>query len=437
LKGDTALHPFTRRFWNPKQFRLLALLLVLVSACAAQSGAPVIEVPNAPNSAAQQAKPYVVLVSLDGFRYDYPKKYEAPNLVALGRRGASAPDGMIPSYPSSTFPNHLAIITGLYPEHHGIVNNLFYDPALKERYTYTDPKTSLDGRWYGGTPLWSLAEKQGMRAACYFWPGSEAEIAGARPSYYVHFDPSIAVDTRIDQIISWLQLPPAQRPHFLTLYIEDVDGAGHQFGPDSPEVAAAVKHVDAEVGTLSQKLDALHLPIDLIVIADHGMEKEIGPWVSLNQYADLSQAETAGPLIYAKTEADTEKIYKSLNGASEKFKVYRRANIPAALHYDANPRTGDPVVIATGPYPIRAIAPPPDKDRPFAVGAHGFDPAIMPTMKAIFFAAGPDIRLAAELPPFENINVYPLIAKILGLEIGAIDGKLSTVQSALKSPPRK
>jgi alkaline phosphatase D len=175
----------------------------------------------------------------------------------------------------------------------------------------------------------------------------------------------------------------------------------------------------------------------LIVIADHGMEKEIGPWVNLNQWADLSQAETAGPLIYAKNEADAEKIYESLNGASEKFKAYRRANIPAALHYDANPRTGDPVVIATGPYPIRAIPPAPDKDKPFSVGAHGFDPAIMPTMKAIFFAAGPDIRAGAALPPFENVDVYPLIAKILGLEIGPIDGKLSAVESALKASPQK
>jgi len=175
----------------------------------------------------------------------------------------------------------------------------------------------------------------------------------------------------------------------------------------------------------------------LIVIADHGMEKQIGPWVNLNQYADLSQAEIAGPLIYPKTEADAEKIYKSLNGASEKFKVYRRASIPASLHYDSNPRTGDPIVVATGPYPIRAIAPPPEKDKPFAVGAHGFDPAIMPTMKAIFFAAGPDIRAGAELSPFENVSVYALITKILGLEIGAIDGKISAVESALKSAPQK
>jgi predicted AlkP superfamily pyrophosphatase or phosphodiesterase len=428
------VNPFSRKFWGRKQCTIAALVLARVAACAAQSTAPVVEVANPPNTAAQQAKPYVLLVSLDGFRYDYPKKYDAPNLVALGRRGASAPNGMIPAYPSSTFPNHLTLATGLYPEHHGIVSNAFYDPARKESYIYS--KSSQDGSSYSGTPLWSLAEKQGMRAACYFWPGSEAEIAGARPSYYVHFDPNVPYDTRIDQIVAWLQLPAAQRPHFLALYMEEVDSAGHQFGPDAPELAAAVKDVDNEIGKLVKKLDALHLPIDLIVVADHGMETQKDPWVSLNQYADLSQAQTAGPLIYAKTEADTEKIYNALNGASDKFKVYRRANLPPDLHYDGNPRTGDPVVIATGPYPIRAIAPPPDQDKPPSVGAHGFDPRILPTMKAIFFAAGPDIRAGVEVEPFENVNVYPLIAKILGLEIGQIDGNAKVLQGVLKVPAK-
>ena len=146
---------------------------------------PVIEVPNPPNTAAQQAKHYVVLVSLDGFRYDYATKYGAKNLLAMAARGASAPDGMIPSYPSVTFPNHYTIVTGLYPDHHGIVANTFYDPARKETYSLTDPKTTGDGSWYGGTPLWVLAEQQGMRAACFFWPSSDAEIQGKRPSYYL------------------------------------------------------------------------------------------------------------------------------------------------------------------------------------------------------------------------------------------------------------
>jgi predicted AlkP superfamily pyrophosphatase or phosphodiesterase len=398
----------------------------------------VIEVANPPNAATQQAKPYVVLVSLDGFRYDYMKKYSAPNIAAMATRGASAPDGMIPSYPSTTFPNHLALITGLYPEHHGIVANTFYDPGRRQRYTYGDPAAVQDGSWYSGVPLWSLAEQNQMRAACYFWPGSEAEIAGKRPSYYLRFDPTIPNDQRIEQVLAWLRLPAAQRPHFITLYMAEVDGAGHEHGPESKETADAVKFVDAEVGKLIAGLDALHLPIDLIVLADHGMETTSDDWITLEQFADLSQFKSAGPLMYAPSDADAEKAYRSLKGASDKFKVYRRADVPAELHYDSSPRAGDPVVVAAGPYSIRARAPGAGElDKPPSIGQHGYDPRLMPSMKALFVATGPDIRAGVTVPPFENVNVYPLIARILGLPIGKIDGDAKSLEVILNIPVKK
>ena len=397
----------------------------------------VIESANGPNAASQRAKPYVVLVSLDGFRYDYVKKYSAPNIAAMAARGASAPDGMIPAYPSVTFPNHLTLITGLYPEHHGIVANIFYDPARQQRYAYSDSAAVQDGSWYSGVPLWSLAEQNGMRSACYFWPGSEAEIAGKRPSYYLKFDPLVPNDQRIEQVLAWLRLPAEQRPHFITLYMAEVDGAGHEFGPDSPETADAVKFVDAEIGKLIAGLDALHLPVDLIVVADHGMETTRGKWTDLDQFADLSHFKTEGPLMYAPNEAEAAKAFQSLKGASDKFTVYRRADVPAELHYNSNEREGDPVVIATGPYPIRAHTPAPgEPDRPPAVGQHGYDPRLLPTMKALFVATGPDIRAGVTVAPFENVNVYPLIAKILDLPAGQIDGDVNVLQIILKSPSK-
>lgn len=399
--------------------------------------AKVIEVANAPNSAAQQAKPYVVLVSLDGFRYDYLKKYTAPKITAMLARGAGAPDGMIPSYTSTTFPNHLSLITGLYPEHHGIVANNFFDPARQQRYAYADKTAVLDGTWYSGVPLWSLAEQNQMRAACYFWPGSEAEIAGKRPSYYLAFDPAIPNDQRIEQVLAWLRLPAPQRPHFITLYMAEVDGAGHEFGPDSPETADAVRAVDAAVGKLIAGLDALHLPVDLFVLADHGMERTNGGWITLDQFADLSQFKSAGPLMYAPSDADAAKAYQSLKGASDKFKVYRRADVPAVLHYDSNPRVGDPVVVATGPYYIRARGPAPgEPDKPPSMGTHGYDPRLLSSMKALFVATGPDIRTGVTVQSFENVNVYPLIAHILGLPIGKIDGDLKVLQVVLKTPAK-
>jgi predicted AlkP superfamily pyrophosphatase or phosphodiesterase len=406
----------------------LLLLFFCVSGCAQSA---VVTADHGPNSAAAASRHYVVLVSLDGFRYDYAKKYGAAHLLAIAARGASAPDGMIPAYPSLTFPNHYTLVTGLYPEHHGIVGNQFYDPARKERYTYTDPKTATDGSWYGGTPLWSLAEKQGMRTACFFWPGSEAEIAGARPSYYLHFDNKFPDEKRIDQVIAWLRLPPAQRPHFITLYYSAVDHAGHEFGPDSPQTAAAVHHVDTLMGTLEKDLDALHLPIDLVIVSDHGMAKIEGGWIALDSFAPLDNIITAGGFLYAPDEAAANRVYQKLKAADAAFMVYRRNRVPPELHFDSNPREGDPIIIARGPYAVVPKAPP-AVHAPLP-GEHGFDPYMLPEMKAVFFAAGPDIRRGVKLKPFENVNVYPLIAKLLGLDAPKVDGSLNVLSGILTS----
>jgi len=412
----------------------ILLLFAALSCVYSQSVSPVVTVEHGPNSAAQQAKHYVILVSFDGYRYDYPKLYGATHLQSMAAHGASAPDGMIPSYPSITFPNHLSIVTGLYPEHHGIVANEFYDPQRKQRYAASDPKTNLDGSWYGGVPLWSLAEKQGMRTACFFWPGSEAEIAGERPTYYLHFDNNFPDDKRVDQVIDWLKLPPAQRPHFITLYFSNVDHAGHVSGPDSPQTAEAARYLDGVLGKLETKLDALNLPIDLMVIADHGMEKIQGDWIDLEHFTNLSDFETEGTFIYPKNGAAAEKAYEQLHGASDKFEVYRRSQFPPELHFNSTERSGDPIVIATGPYLIRARALG-KPDIATLKGTHGYDPYRMKTMRAIFYVEGPDIRAGATVPPFENIHIYPLIAKILGLHLGTTDGDVKVLQGILNAPP--
>ena len=424
---------------SPTRHLLATLTLSLFALClSAQQQAPVIVTDHGPNAAAQQDKHYVVLVSLDGFRWDYARKDGAKHLLAIAKEGASAPEGMLPAYPSVTFPNHYTLVTGLYPEHHGIVAMSFYDPARKQRYAYNDPKSATDGSWYGGTPLWSLAEKQGMRSACFFWPGSEAEIAGERPSYYLKFNDSYPDDKRIDQVLAWLALPAEQRPHFITLYYSNVDHAGHKFGPDAPETRDAVRHVDALMGQLHERLAKTKLPVDLVIVSDHGMEAEKGPWINLDTYADLSHFTTAGPLLYSESnsEADTEHVYQQLKSASSDFKVYRRARVPADLDYDQNPREGDPVIVPTGPYAIRAQAPADaGKDFPPNKGSHGFDPHEMPSMRAIFYAEGPDIRKGATVRAFENVNLYPFLAQILGLDAPATDGKLSVLQGILKTPP--
>ena len=273
-----------------KLFAMLCLAVGLSAPLVAQQAQPIaggnpalplVHVDNGQNSAAAQKAHYVVLVSLDGFRWDYAKRDGAVNLLALARRGVWAPEGMTPSYPSLTFPNHFTIVTGLYPEHHGLVANGFYDETKRARYAISDAKAVRDGSWYSGVPLWSLAESQGMRSACLFWPGSEAEIAGHRPTWYAIFDNKTqATDevekARIDDAVALLKMPAAERPHFITIYYSEPDHEGHEFGPDAPETSAAALKMDAMIGKLKKALDTTKLPIDLVVVSDHGMAKVRG-----------------------------------------------------------------------------------------------------------------------------------------------------------------
>jgi len=226
-----------------------------------------------------------------------------------------------------------------------------------------------------------------------------------------------------------LNLPPDQRPHFVTLYYSNVDHAGHRFGPDSPETRDAVHHVDDLIGQLRDTLKASGLPVDLIVTADHGMIKLDPKPVVLDAFVNLDHFKTAGPLLYADSEADAEKAYEEFRAHPDpRFSVYRRLDVPKGLHYNTSAREGDPVVIANGPYSVYPHAP----SRPPNIGSHGFDPHIMPEMKAIFFAEGPDIKAGVKLPSFDNIDVYPFIARLLGLETPPIDGELAPLEPALK-----
>ncbi len=399
---------------------------------------PLVHTDNGPNSAAAQKAHYLVLVSLDGFRWDYARRDGAAHLLALGKQGVWAPQGMLPSFPSLTFPNHFTIVTGLYPEHHGLVANSFYDETKQARYGIGDPTAVTDGSWYSGVPLWSLAEGQGMRTACLFWPGSEAEIAGHRPTWYARFDNKTqATDevqqARIDDAVALLKLPNADRPHFITIYYSEPDHEGHQFGPDAPETKAAVLKMDAMVAKLKAALDRTRLSIDVVVVSDHGMVKIEGPWITLDKFVDLAGFEAVGPLLYGKTEEDRVRVYNKLKQASSQFVAYRRKDVPAGLHYDQNPREGDPVIIATGPYAIRAHEPPADKaDLAPTPGVHGFDPRTMPQMKASFFAAGPDIVAGKTVAPFENVNLYPWMAHILGLTPAKNDGSLNILAGTLR-----
>src|SRR5580692_10985002 len=436
------------RFRSVARLTLAATFLALLSiaipraaraqAPALNSALPLTHVDNGPNSAWAQSQHYVVLVSLDGFRWDYAKRDNATHLLALAKRGVSAPEGMLPSYPSITFPNHFTIVTGLYPEHHGLVANKFIDPDRGARYNYSDQASVSDGSWYGGIPLWSLAESQGMRTASLLWVGSEAKIAGFLPTWYAHYDDKTertpeSQQARIDDTIALLRLPPADRPHFISIYYSEPDHEGHDFGPDAPQTRAAELKMDAIVGKLEAALKATRLPIDLVIVSDHGMVKSQGDWINLDQFADLTGFDSAGSLLYGKTEADRARVYDQLKHASPQFVAYRLKNVPANLNFNQNPREGDPVIVATGPFAIRAHAPAAgETNKPPNLGMHGFDPHLLPEMKASFFAEGPDLRAGKTVAPFDNVNLYPWMAHLLGLDPPKTDGSLNILSGTLR-----
>jgi predicted AlkP superfamily pyrophosphatase or phosphodiesterase len=402
------------------------------------SALPLTRVDNGPNSSWAQNQHYLVLVSLDGFRWDYAKRDNATHLLAIGKAGVWAPEGMMPSYPSVTFPNHYTIVTGLYPEHHGIVANSFLDPVRGGRYSMSDPQAVTDGSWYGGVPLWSLAESRSMKTACLLWVGCEAKIAGFRPSYYATFDSKTqgtreADQARIDDTVALLHLPAADRPHLILIYLSEPDHKGHEFGPEAPETRAAVLRMDALVGKLRDALRTTELPIDLVVVSDHGMVKSEGGWINLDDFADLTGFETVGDLLYGKTEENRARVYNQLKHATSQFMAFRRKDVPADLNYNQNPREGDPVIVATGPYAIRAHAPRAgEADRPPTIGMHGFDPHVVPEMKASFFAVGPDLREGKTVAPFDNVNLYPWMAHLLGLTPPKNDGSLNILSGTLR-----
>ena len=368
----------------------------------------------------QRNKPYVILVSLDGFRADYLDRFALPNLQRVVRRGVRA-RWMNPVFPTLTFPNHYSLVTGLYPSHHGIVGNSFYDPARRQKFSMYDAAAATDGTWYRGEPIWVTAEIQGMVAGSYFWPGSEAAIKGVRPTFVTAYDGKVPNDTRVRGVLEWLRLPIEARPHVITLYFSELDSASHDGPLDSANVEKAAQSLDRSIGVLLDGIDALpiHDRINLLITSDHGMvETSAAQAIPIESIADLAGvvATFDGPVTSLHVDGSSperaQQLRDQINSRLQHGRAYLRQDLPERLHYRSDPRAGDVVVIMDESWTLkRADAKPPRLER---WGTHGWDNAL-PSMRATFVGLGPGIRAGTVIDSIDNIDVYGLMTALLGL----------------------
>jgi predicted AlkP superfamily pyrophosphatase or phosphodiesterase len=411
------------------------LLIFLPSSLSAQEDTMQHIVSGRANSPAQQQKPYVILISADGFRYDLADKYHAVNLLRLREQGVAA-TSMIPSYPSLTFPNHYSIITGLYPAHHGLVDNGFYDEKRGARYGMSRKDAVADSSWYGGTPLWVLSEQQHLLSASFYWVASESAIQGVRPTYYYVYNEKIDMPSRVRAVKDWLQLPEEKRPHFITFYFPQVDHAEHTYGPDSKEAEQAVHLVDDGVGALVSAVQSTGLPVNFIFVADHGMTA-VDTLHTMPLPAAVDTSKFIVPWgdalvhLYAKNKADVMPTYTALKKSADGYDVYLADEIPTRWNYsrqdDRYGRIGDILLVPRLPRVFSLSG------KSVTPGKHGFDNALF-DMHASFYAWGPAFKNHLHIPSFENIHIYPLVARLLGLDYPetTIDGRPGVLAPILK-----
>ena len=381
----------------------------------------------------------VLLVSVDGLRADVVGSGAMPTLDALAASGVRA-QWMTPSYPSLTFPNHYTLVTGLRPDHHGIVNNTMRDPVLGD-FSLGDRDAVEDPRWWGGEPAWVTVQRQGGHAATMFWPGSEAPIAGAHPDYWLPFDGDMSPAARVDQVLEWLDLPVAKRPRLLTLYFDQVDHAEHDDGPDSPGARAAQALVDAALSRLLAGLEARGMrdSTDLVVVSDHGMAAVAPGQVEyLDDYLATRGLPISAIEVVSRGSAvgvapakgiDVAAVEAALVGRHPHGECWRKAELPPRWHYGAHPRVPAIVCQADSGWQltVRASA----RRRAHTGGAHGFDPQ-SEQMRAVFVADGPSFADGATLPPFDNVDVYPLLMRLLGVPAKPNDGDPATFDAVLR-----
>ena len=375
----------------------------------------------------------VLLISLDGFAFDYRGKASTPTLDSLVLNGVQA-ESLTPVFPSKTFPNHYTQVTGLYPDNHGIIANRMYDAEFGEYFSLSEPSVK-DGKWYGGEPIWSTCQKQGLTSATMFWPGSDAEIGGVRPDQFIVFNGALANETRVEQVLEWMRQGDA-RPHFISLYFEVIDQIGHQFGPDHQSIIQSIETVDHLLGELCSSLIQMELQhrVNIIIVSDHGMTA-LSPErvIFLDDYLDISQVEVINwsPLLeLIPLPGQEETIYQSLVDKHPNWQVFRKEDLPEAWRFKDNPRITPLVAIADLGWSITTRSFFGANAGNFEGGNHGYDPQEI-SMGGVFMASGPGFNRGVTIESVESVHLYELMCALLDIEPAANDGDLSVWEEVL------
>ena len=381
----------------------------------------------------QDEDSYLVVLSMDGFRWDYPEKAHTPTLDSLARFGVKA-EALMPSFPSKTFPNHYTMATGLYPGHHGIVMNSFYAPDLDLYYRIGDRDAVENPEFYGGEPIWVSAENQDVTAATFFWVGSEAPVKGKYATYWKKYDHDFPFNQRVDTVISWLKKDKEIRPHLVMWYLDQPDSDGHEYGPDAPEIINRIEELDQLLADFFRKVNQLSIApnINFIITSDHGMGAiSTDRTVNLRDHLKdewLESIESGNPVMQIDAaDGFEDSVYNRLKKV-EHIEIYRPEETPADWHFSDHIRIKDFIVVADSSYSILKREGKPG----YNGGTHGYPPENK-DMHAIFYAIGPDFKAGYQQPLFKNVDLYNLFCELLEIQPAPNDGNIKRVKGMLKT----
>ena len=380
----------------------------------------------------------LLLISFDGFRYDYLSKANTPNFDKLVETGVIS-EGLIPTFPSKTFPNYYAIATGLYPENNGFVGNSMYDPQMGARFTMRNRDAVENQEWYEGEPIWNTVEKSGKKAGTMFWVGSETAIQGMRPTHWKKYDQGMPDSARIDTVVKWLSYGNEQEVDFATLYFSFTDTQGHRYGPNSSEVVAAIEAADDLIGYLMEQMNNAELRevTNLLIASDHGMtEVSKERVVILDEMINPEDLEVIeySPALMANVTGEKEKldeVYSALKVNEKNFRVYKKEDIPERYHLKNHRRVPELLMVADIGYTITTREYFESRENYPSGGAHGFDNREK-EMHAIFVANGPAFKQGYKIKAVQNVHLYPLIAHLLQVKPAETDGSLDSISVILK-----